>query len=118
MLLISTEEKLQERIKELKCLYDVSSAILNHTNSVEDTLYSICTILKQAWRFSEEAIVELQLGEYYITIGFLSDQTVSQNQDIFVFGKSEGFIRVHYSADKFTKGHFLLDEEKLLYKIA
>lgn len=118
MLFISTEEKLQERIKELKCLYDVSSAILNHTNSVEDTLYSICTILKQAWRFSEDAVVELQLGEYYITIGSLSDQTVSQNQDIFVFGKSDGFIRVHYSADKFTKGHFLLDEEKLLYKIA
>ena len=92
MLLISTEEKLQERIKELKCLYDVSSVILNHSNSVENTLYLICTILKEAWRFSDDAIVELQLSDYDITIGNLPNQTVFQNQDIFVFGKLTPFL--------------------------
>lgn len=118
MLSISTEEKLQERIKELECLYDISSVILKHSNSVKDTLRTICTILKRAWRFSDNSIIELKLTEYYIIIGSLPDQTVFQSQDVFVFGKCDGFIRVHYPGDKLTKEDFLIDEEKLLYKVA
>jgi signal transduction histidine kinase len=118
MLSISTEDKLQERIKELKCLYDISSAILNHSNSIKDTLYRICIILKQAWRFPEKATVELNLPEYYILIGTLPAKTVFQNQNVSVLEKCEGFIKVHYPGDKFTFGDFLIDEEKLLHKVA
>ena len=118
MLPISTEEKLQERIKELTCLYDISSAILQHGDSIEGTLNTICSILKKAWRFSDDSIVELKLEEYYLITDALPEQSVFQMKDIFVFGKSAGFVKVHYPADRFTEQHFLQDEEKLLYKVS
>jgi len=64
---ISIEEKLQERIKELSCLYQVSSAIREHSSSYETTLESIVQILKNAWRFPELATVEIKCETYHLS---------------------------------------------------
>ncbi|UJH92871.1 hypothetical protein LZ575_10900 [Antarcticibacterium sp. 1MA-6-2] len=65
---ISTEEKLQERIKELSCLYNVSSVLAKHKENTTETLNKIAYILKKAWRFSEAATVEILIhGTSYNT---------------------------------------------------
>jgi len=116
-LIISAEEVLKERIKELSCLYDVSSVIVQHTDSMEVSLNSICIVLKRAWRFSDDAIVELKLDDFYIVTDPIPEKSIFQNSDIHVFNKSLGFIKVHYPSSKFTEKYFLDDEEKLLKKV-
>ena len=63
--IISTEEKLQERIKELSCLYDISSLLAKHEQELDKTIGEIAGILQQAWRFSDEAIVEIKLDDQF-----------------------------------------------------
>jgi signal transduction histidine kinase len=115
---ISQEEILLERIKELSCLYDVSSIIAKNTISVEEKLGCICSILKNAWRFSDDSIIELKLDSYYHATDTIPTETVSQKAIITIFDEDFGFVTVHYPAEMFTKDHFLKDEEKLLNKIA
>jgi signal transduction histidine kinase len=114
---ISTEEILKERIKELTCLYDVSSALAKQDSAIEDKFDSICFILKNAWRFSEDSIVEFKLEDYYSTTNALPIDTIFQKVVIKIFDNDLGYIKVHYPSDKFCNQHFLNDEEKLLKKV-
>lgn len=117
--IITTEEILQERIKELSCLYDVSSVIILHEESVTDTLDEICSILERAWRFSDKAIIELQLEDYYFsTSKIMPRETVFQESKISVFNESKGYVKVHYPIGDFSQNDFLDDEQKLLNKVS
>lgn len=118
MLLISTEEKLKERIKELTCLYDLTTVILKDSGSAGDILSEICAILKEAYHFSGAAVVEMKLQSHHIFIGALPEATAFQHSDIIVAGSKEGYIRVHYPAPHYSREHFLTDEQKLLDKVA
>ncbi|MDT0686021.1 sensor histidine kinase [Autumnicola psychrophila] len=115
---ISVEQRLEERVKELTCLYNVSSAIRKHSGSVTSTLTEICQITKQAWLYSEDAVVELQLKDYNISTGDIPVRTVTQQNNIIIFGEESGVLIVHYNAEKYTKAHFLDEEQKLLHKLA
>lgn len=115
---ISTEEKLQERIKELSCLYDISSILAKQETLSSKTLASIGDILKQAWRFSTEARIEIKLDASHYLSDRFSEKTVVQSSDLLVFGEHAGFIKVHYPASRFTENHFLPEEQKLLDKVA
>lgn len=115
---ISTEEELQERIKELSCLYDISSVLAKHDNSLESTLTELATILRRAWRFSEQAIVEINLDQHNFITSPLPKKTVFQNCDIEVFKVKSGHLKVHYPPPQFSKKDFLPEEQRLLNKIA
>lgn len=116
--IISTEEKLRERIKELRCLYEVSSVLRNRSEDKKDTFEKICHILKQAWRFSEAAIVELDLDTYFVETKKIPEATVFQASEIMVFGQNKGYLKIHYPSPPYTSEDFLEEEEKLLNKVA
>lgn len=116
---LSIEEKLQERIKELSCLYEVSSIVAQHEETVSTTLDRICFTLKQAWRFNNDAIVELQLEDgYYHSTSKITVETIFQESDIFVFNAKKGVLKIHYPSDLFFQMHFLDDELRLLRRVA
>ena len=115
---ISIEEKLQERIKELSCLYDISLILAKQETLSFKTLELIGDILKQAWRFPSDAIIEIQLDTSHYFSERITENTVVQNSEIKVFDKYSGFIKVHYPASRFTEKHFLPEEQKLLDKVA
>lgn len=114
---ISIEEKLQERIKEISCLYEVSSAIREFSGSYETTLKSIVEILKNAWRFPELATVEIQYKNYRLSSNPIPLQGYSQKSIIEISEKEMGFIKVHYPASDLSKAHFLVEEQRLLDKV-
>ena len=115
---ISTEEKLQERIKELSCLYDISSILSKQETISLKTLKAIGRILKQAWRFSEEAIIEIQLENNHFYSEELKEESIFQKAEINIFGDNAGYIKVHYPASRFSEKHFLPEEQRLLEKVA
>lgn len=115
---IPLEKKLQERVKELSCLYAVSSAIRKHSESVPDTLRKICDITKKAWLHAPNAIVECQLDKIKIKTSNVPLQSVFQTSEIKIFGEIRGHINVHYDEIKFNQTDFLPEEYTLLNKIA
>jgi len=112
---ISTEEKLKERIKELTCLYDISTAIIKG-EPVLETLQEIVNILKVAWRFSEDAIVELTFDNHHFSTDDIPEKTVFQSNILAVNDSNVGFVKIHYPLPKYSEDHFLIDEQKLLNK--
>lgn len=115
---LSIEELLQERNRELSCLYEVSTIIVEHKDSLLTTLEKIAAVLKFSWRYSQQAIVEVVLESYYYATSTIPEKTIFQNSAIIVFGEKKGFVKVHYPLERFSEHHFLIDEEKLLNKVS
>lgn len=116
--IISTEEKLKERIKELSCLYDISSLLAKHEQDLDKTLGEITGILKKAWRFSDEAIVEIKLDDHFFQTAPVPKNTVFQTCELLVYKNPYGFLKVHYPTPKFSEKYFLKEEQQLLNKVA
>jgi len=115
---ISISKKLEERVKELSCLYEVSSAIRKHSDSIYSTLEEICRITQQAWLFPDNAVIHLQLEDYTIITSALPEKNIVQQIDIQIFGDTKGFIKVIYDINQLDKAYFLPEEKKLLEKIS
>lgn len=115
---ISLAEKLQERVKELSCLYEVSSAIRKHTGSINQTLKEICFITKKAWLYPTRAIVHLEYDNYLILTSGIPSDFIYQKSEIVLFSKRRGSLKVYYDTEKIKNARFLEEEQKLLDKIA
>lgn len=114
---ISTEEKLTERIKELTCLYEVTTIINQQELTIEDVFASISIKLKDALHYSEKAIVEIKSGDIYFCTQDKIEKTIYVKDHLLIENKIVGEIKMHYPAEHFTENDFLDDEKKLLKKI-
>ena len=114
----SVEHKLRERVKELTCLYDVTSAVLQHDGTIDVTLDRICNIVKAAYQYPNDAVIELWLESHYILTAAIPASSVSQVSAINVFEEDLGFIKVHYNMEIYSSAHFLDEEQLLLDKVA
>ncbi|MCX7550395.1 sensor histidine kinase [Xanthomarina sp. F2636L] len=115
----SIEDKLKERIKELTCLYNVSSFIANSDlYNLEPTWQAIAYSLQEAIRYPKEASVELKIGDELIYAGEHSKDNVCILSAIKVFNKPIGSIKVGYSKYKYKENSFLDEEIQLLNRIA
>ncbi|WP_373060076.1 sensor histidine kinase [Zunongwangia sp. H14] len=115
---ISISKKLKERVKELSCLYELSSAIRKHSNSIIETLEEICEITKRAWLFPDHAIVQVEFEDYNILTSAIPVNSIFQQSNIHLFNENKGVIKVHYNTDEISSARFLEEEQKLLDKIA
>lgn len=111
-------QELKERVKELSCLYEISSTIRRHENSLEKTLGKICKIVRAAWLHPEEAFVEINLEQLHTRTGKIPKKNVFIEKNIHLFEEDKGAIRVYYEANSFSADTFLAEEEKLLEKVA
>ncbi|TYB79804.1 sensor histidine kinase [Bizionia myxarmorum] len=117
--LISAEEKLNERIKELTCLYTVSSYIANcNLDDLHPTLKAISRSLQGAVLYSEDASVEIKVEEALFFAGKKSEDQVFIVSAIKAFNIPIGSIKVGYLKSKFSANTFLNEEKQLLNKVA
>ena len=118
MKLIPTEEKLQERVKELTCLYEISQTI-SRSISIEKSIFKkVILSAKKAWHYSDDAIVEIQVPGHVLSTSKLETPTVYQSSIIRIANADAGFIKVHYPKNKYNADDFLKEEQKLLDTIA
>lgn len=113
-----TEEKLKERVKELTCLYEISKTISRSSCIEKQVLKKIISSTKKAWRYGEDAIIEIHVPEYVLSTSKLENESVSQSSIIKIANATIGFIKVHYPKNKYTLNDFLKEEQKLLDTIA
>ncbi len=116
---MTLEKNLKERIKELTCLYEVSSIIVNNDyKELDKTLFSIALSIRKSLQYSKHATVEICSGTFHLISSTLTKKTVFIESNITIFNESKGYIKVYYPADKFTKKDFLKEEKKLLKNVA
>lgn len=116
--MVTADEKLKERIKELTCLYEVTSIIVNSDyDQLQASLEAIAYSLKRAWRFEKHASVNLNVCGYKVSTYSSIQQLISVKSAVKVFNVKEGFIEVGYPAKQFTKADILDEEKKLLKNV-
>ncbi|CAM1335187.1 sensor histidine kinase [Tenacibaculum aestuariivivum] len=117
--IISTEEKLKERIKELTCLYNVSSLIRsNNFTNIKALLKGIALNVVTAIRYPDAAFVEIETNENNVVAGETNLEAIFIVEAIKVFGEIYGSIKVGYSRIEFSQNAFLEEEKLLLNKVA
>ncbi|PKA96758.1 signal transduction histidine kinase [Flavobacteriaceae bacterium MAR_2009_75] len=115
----STEARLKERVKELTCLYEVTSIIVNADyDRLEESLEEIVLCLKKAWQFNEDTEVILVYDDFRIKTENYRPSKICLYSNIQVFNQKTGFIKVSYPADKYTLSDFLIEEQALLDNIS
>ncbi len=115
----TAEAKLKERVKELTCLYEVTSIIVNSDyEHLESSLEAIVYCLKRAWQFEDYTEAHISVSNYEAKTDDFHERMVTITSDIKVFNKVEGQIMVGYPSEKFVLSDFLKEEQTLLDNVS
>ncbi|TYP73676.1 sensor histidine kinase [Aquimarina intermedia] len=111
----TTEDALKERIKELTCLYEVSSIIVNaDAGQMTETLQAIAFSLKKGFQYPKETEIAISTAMNSIETGNIT-MPLSVSAKINVFNKPNGEIIASLKDDKSS---FLKEEKQLLDSVA
>jgi two-component system NtrC family sensor kinase len=117
----SIDFKLKERVKELKCLYELSKISWDADKDLKTVLVKTLTILPPAMRYPNDAEVSISVDKkVYSTPGFTKHKMVISSP-LVVDKIKHGYIAVGYKISPRTSGlkqPFLQEERKLLRIVA
>jgi signal transduction histidine kinase len=124
-IIISTSEKilstsrmehdLKERIKDLECLYNISS-VFELTDNLEEALKESIHILKNGFQFPGNIKTSIKIDDKNFGDKICKEDKIinSLSKDIIVNNKKRGIIRICY----FKEFQFSVEEDKLLKEIS
>ena len=113
-------EELDERVKELNCLYGISNLVEKTDISLEEIFQGIVDLIPSSWQYPEITCSRMLLeDEEYKTAKFKKTGW-KQSGDIFVYGKQIGLLEVYYLEERpeSEEGPFLKEERDLINAIA
>jgi len=112
--------ELQERVKELDCLYGISRFIEKPGISIPEILQGAVDALPSAWQYPEIACARIVVDTMTMTSRGFRKTPWIQSQLIKVRGKAVGRVDVLYLEDapKRDEGPFLREERNLLDEVA
>ena len=119
----TAQAALQERVKELTCLYGLSQAI-QQSSSLDEFLRKSVALLPPAFQFPDLACARIRVHEReYLTKGFAESSAKSLNRlvmPINVNNEECGVVELVYRAGSFEGGEdpFLVEEGHLLQGVS
>jgi hypothetical protein len=111
---------LRERAKELRCLYEVISALGRREELPQTAFARVLDALPPAWQYPEITTARIEyFGRTHALPGFV-DTPWRQRAAISIWRTPVGAIEVHYTSEKpiAWEGPFLREERQLLDNIA
>jgi DNA-binding CsgD family transcriptional regulator len=118
--LVEVERALHERIKELECVYTISSLSEMHFHSIELFLQGVVDYLPRSWQYPEYACARIAHGErQYISASFQEGRW-RMAAEVRVDAQPAGFVEVFYRAGvpAAPPGPFLKEEQALIRVVA
>ncbi len=117
--IISHTRDLQDRTKELQCIFNVAEAT-KENRSIEELLKTVVEIIPNGWQYPErtQALITFDNHQYF-SENFTKSPWV-QSSDIIIDGQNRGRIEVHYLEGKtpLDESPFLLVEQQLIITIS
>jgi hypothetical protein len=112
--------RLQERIKELKCLYDISSFRDATDFSMDAVLQAVVDFIPPAIQYPEITCARLVFGMYEIKTKNFRDTKWKISREISVADKWTGTLEVCYLEEKpeLEEGPFLKEAKNLIKAVA
>jgi pyruvate,water dikinase len=115
--LSSLVHSLEERAKELKCLYKVENVLNNQDAKLEETLQSVVNFIPPGWQYPEVCQAKMTIRDLEFKTSKWVDSKHKMTRDIEIRGKKIGEMHVVYTkipAD--LEGEVFLPEEGNLLK--
>jgi len=111
---------LRERIKELTCLYGISTVASRPHIQLDDFLREVIELLPPAWQYPEITRARVTLDDKSYSTSGLMDSLYRQTADIFVDDRIRGKVEIIYTQEKpeFAEGPFLQEERHLIDEVA
>lgn len=111
---------LQERVKELSCLYRIANVLDTPDKSIGDVLGEIVKIIPSAWLYNADAVARIQLDDRSYDSGEYGHGKQEQSADIVIDGAKRGRVQIAYLHRKpeLDEGPFLSEERRLIDTIA
>ncbi len=114
------KDKLKERVKELDCLYKLTTIVKDGTVTIDRALEKIIQLIPPAWQYPEITCTRIQIGgTQFVTKNFKKTKW-KQTSDIIVDDKKIGSLEIYYLEEKPVEdeGPFLIEERRLLDAIS
>ena len=111
---------LQERVKELACLYAISNLFENPNLSIEEILERTVNLLPAAWKYPEITCARIDLKHQVFQTTNYKKTAWRQVADITIDDDPIGAVEVYYLKERsdIDEGPFLKDERKLINAVA
>jgi len=111
---------LRERVKELNCLYGISSIVETHNPDLGKILHHIVEIVPCAWQYPEITCCRVSLGGMVVQSPDFVETPWRQSQDILANGSRAGSLEVFYreARPEEDEGPFLEEERNLIRAVA
>ena len=111
---------LNERIKELNCLYGISKLVENYGISSRDLIQGIVDIIPASWQYPNITCSRITIDYKEFRTNKFIETRWKQECDIFVEGAKCGSIEVFYREEmpEYDEGPFLKEERNLLNAIS
>ena len=111
-----TQSALQERVKELTCLYGMSQIAEQSFVSLKDLMHKIMNLLPPAWQYPEITRSRIILDGINYAVPDLKSEVNKLSSDIIIDARKRGSMEVIYIENRpeLDEGPFLKEERKLL----
>ncbi len=112
-------DSLEERVKELNCLYEIEEVLNQPANTIEEVLSKIAKIIPIGFQFTEICRVKINYRDKEYLSDNFEESRWSLSSEIVIQGKSAGSITIYYIKQKpeLEVGPFLTEEKRLLNTI-
>ena len=113
-------QQLNQRVKELDCLYGISNVLAKQNISTEEIFNGIIVLIPQAWRYPEIACARICLGDQEFSTKNFRETEWKLSQDIVAHGERAGCVEVYYleGRPEVAEGPFSKEERHLIDAVA
>jgi len=110
---------LDERVKELNCLFEISRLIEKRNLTLDQILQGIVELIPPAWQYPDNTCAKINLKGQEVKTSNFKETIWQQSRDIIVHGIQSGNLVVGYLAERpeCGEGPFLQEEIALLNAI-
>ena len=112
--------ELEERVKELNCLFEISRLVEKRALALDDILQGIVELIPPAWQYPDITCAKITLNGKELKTRNFKETIWRQFSDILVHGVSTGKLMVCYleKRPQRDEGPFMKEERELLDAIA
>ena len=114
------ERALNERVKELQCLYDIAYIVERPGTTLDELCQEVVNLLPPAWQYPEITCARVTLGDKEFRTDNFKAAEWKQSANINIKGQKEGTVEVYYleARPKINEGPFLKEERLLIDVVA
>lgn len=110
---------MEERIKEMRCMFQVTEAVRRNT-TLDGILYEVVNVIPPGWHYPEYTVARISLDDQEYTTSHFTATEWKLSSDLIINNRFRGSIEVYYTKKfpELDEGPFVRQERSLIDTLA